>query len=619
MMSTTRNAKTHLSLTSTIVQYLGGELHNLKPLVAAIVLLCIFYPQTFISCIPSIHTIADDSTELWHYDLDSNSYGGAAVGDIDSDGKLEVIFGTYMGDESLYAINAEDGSLLWKVWAGPGPLDASVKLVDVTGDGQLEVIFATSGSYGSGAGVMHCLNGNNGSHIWYYDPDTCTDSPPAIADIDKDGELEILYGTFNDGINGGYVYILNAEDGSLAEKVGPFNGYIQSGPSVTDLDLDGQLDFVIVMFAGDDRIYAVNGSDYSTMWYFQTGGSMYHGCSFANLDNDEFPELVIGSYDGKVYAIHGENGTKYWEYDGTYANFNTAIADLDGDGYFEVVASGSQYITVLNHDGRFLWSESCGSSFRGASIADVDGNDVLDVVFGDNDGLVRALTGPSGIEIWSFDAGTDYGISPFEIDNGPILTDLDQDGSLDVFFVGGRGYSTDPENNYGRAYVLSLGTSRSQGWSMFRHDYCNSGCFNHSHLGMLRGYLTDSNNGQYLSNVEISLGSASTISNTTGFYSFQVLSGTYTISVSIPGYNEFVEEIVIFGGRITDLNISLNIETTTTTTTSSTLPTTSVSSTSTKTTTSSDIFSHYVPGLLLLGSVSGVVSILVIVKLRRKN
>lgn len=552
-------------------------------------------------------------SEMWHFDLTSNCYGGAAIGDIDCDGKFEMVFGSYMGDEHLYALNAEDGSLLWKVWAGPGPLDASVKLVDVTGDDRLEVVFATSGSYGSGAGVMHVLHGINGSLLWEYNPGYCTDSPPAVADIDMDGRPEILYGTFHDGINGGYVHIINGDDGSLAEKVGPFDGYIQSGPSVLDLDGDGQLDFVVAMFAGNNRIYAINGIDYTTMWNFQTGDSMYHGCSFADLDEDGAPELVIGNYDGKVYAINGESGTKLWDYDGTYSYFSTAIADVDSDGHFEIVATGSSKITVLNHDKTLLWDEFISGSFRGAAIADIEDDGGLDVIVGDDDGVLTAYEGSNGEVIWSFDAADDYGLTPFEIDNGPIIADLDMDGTLDVFFVGGRGYSGDPENNYGRAYALSTGIAGIHGWSMFRHDYCNSGCYNHSVLGEVFGHIRDAATGESISGARISIDSKVTYSDTSGMFAQFHLPGSVVLNITRTAYVPQILDLEVVDGAIHTIDVMMHLVTTSSTNT----PTTTSSTTSTATTTTGGNGSLMTTLMVLTVTASSIVLVALVI-LRRQ-
>ncbi len=37
---------------------------------------------------------------LWWYDLQAPSFGSAATGDIDNDGMLEIVFGTYFNDET---------------------------------------------------------------------------------------------------------------------------------------------------------------------------------------------------------------------------------------------------------------------------------------------------------------------------------------------------------------------------------------------------------------------------------------------------------------------------------------------------------------------------------------
>ena len=49
---------------------------------------------------------------LWWHDLNAPSFGGAAVGDIDQDGRPEIVFGTYFNDERICALNGEDGSAL---------------------------------------------------------------------------------------------------------------------------------------------------------------------------------------------------------------------------------------------------------------------------------------------------------------------------------------------------------------------------------------------------------------------------------------------------------------------------------------------------------------------------
>ena len=419
---------------------------------------------------------------LWTFDMNSNAYGGGAIEDIDNDGNMEIVFGTYMGDSHVYAINAENGTLLWKFYAGPGPVDASVKIADVNDDGINEVVFAGSGSGylqdgTPGTGIIHVLNGTNGEIVWEYNTQYCTDSPVVIVDIDQDGVKEIIYGAWKETDDLAYIRILNGETGTLEQKIGGFDGYIQSGPSILDLDGNNQLDIVIATFQGDNKIYAINGSDYDTLWSFQANDWMYHGGSFADIDGDGFLEISIGSYDNQVYVLNAENGSLEWNYDvGSYILAPTSLADLNHDGSFELIAA-TDSIHVISHDGiNELWNYPTGGLiWRGASIADIDGDNRLDVCFGSEDGIIRVLNGTTGTEIWSFDIGADYG-NTFEIDHSPILADFNDDGYLDIFIAGGYGVYP-PDDNYGRAYAFSIGNGTGVGWKMFRHDLRNSGCF----------------------------------------------------------------------------------------------------------------------------------------------
>jgi outer membrane protein assembly factor BamB len=411
---------------------------------------------------------------LWWYNLSAPSFGSAAANDIDGDNKPEIVFGTYFNDENIYALNAEDGSLLWKYNTG-GCNDASPVIYDVDLDGELEVIIPASSPY-----MVYCFNGLTGDVEWSRSTGypNCIDSPPAIADVDNDLKPEIILGTFY-----GYVFCLNGEDGSIYwQKNFGSDSYIQSCPDILDLDLDGQLDIVVAQFAGDCRVYALKGDDGSVLWYSDLPQDyMYHGGSFADIDEDGKPEIVIGCYDNTIYVFNGEDGSLEWDYTSSYyIAAPTSIADLNNDGHLEIVFASNNILVVLSHTGSLLWSYPTGGSiFRGASIADVDGDGTLDVCFGSSDGILRVLNGDNGQEVWTYNLQSHYG-NTFNIDNAPIICDFDNDGKLDIFVVGGYGTSSPSTNNHGRAYALSAGDGTGPGWPMFRHDERHSACFDNN-------------------------------------------------------------------------------------------------------------------------------------------
>jgi outer membrane protein assembly factor BamB len=411
----------------------------------------------------------------WWYDLDAPSFGSSAVGDIDGDGKPEIVFGTYFNDEKVHALNAEDGSLLWDYDTG-GCNDASPVIADVDLDGELEVVVPASSPC-----KVFCFNGATGAVEWSASTGyNCIDSPPSVADVDQDLKPEVVFGAFN-----GYVYCLNGEDGSQRWKINLGSGsFIQSCPNILDVDGDEDLDVVVAQWAGDERIYALEGLDGSVLWYSdQPTDYMYHGGSCGDIDEDGKPEIAIGCYDNHVYVVNGEDGSPVWNYGATfYIGAPTSMADLNNDDHLEVVFVSYNRVGALSHTGGLLWSYSTGGNvFRGAAIADVDGDDILDVVFGSDDGNLRAVRGTDGHLVWSLNLKAHYG-NTFEIDHAPVVADFDDDGKLDVFVIGGYGTSSQPTDNHGRAYMVSGGDGQGPGWLMFRHDPIRSANF-HTVIG----------------------------------------------------------------------------------------------------------------------------------------
>lgn len=415
--------------------------------------------------------VAQSPTVKWWYDTFDSSFGQSASADIDNDGKLEIVFGCYRNDGNVYALNSEDGSLLWKynthAVGYEGCNDAAPLIYDVDNDGSLEVIVAASCN-----SKTFCFDGATGELKWVCNS-RGSDSPPTVADIDNDGKPEILHGEF-----GGYLLCINGEDGTQSWEilVDP-NSWIQTAPTIVDLDNNGQLDFVIGTwnFNQQSGVYAYRGDNHSLLWTYPIPDYIYHGTAVADLDKDGKPELVLGGYNDKLYCFEGENGTIKWTYSATggYIGAPVSIGDIDNDGDCEVILVSGYIVTVLSKDGIPKWHYNIPGyegSFRGAILADINNDPYLDVIFGTDGGKLTALNGNNGSQIWSKDLAAHYGNPEFGFDNAPLVADFDNDGLLDIFVVGG--YSEYPEfqNGFGRAYMLSIGAGNGPDWLMFQRE-----------------------------------------------------------------------------------------------------------------------------------------------------
>ncbi len=415
----------------------------------------------------------------WSFDTRDASFGQTAAGDIDNDGKPELVFGCYRNDSTVYALNGEDGSLLWKFNAattnGDGCNDTAPLIVNIDDDGIPEVILPSSCNP-----TTYCFDGKTGAVKWSART-RGSDSPPTVADIDGDGKLEILHGEF-----GGWVRCLNAEDGSFAWDLAvDTRSWIQTAPTLLDADGDGNMDFVVATWnnnAGDtNTIRAYRCSDRALLWSVPLADVVYHGTAVADLDKDGKPELAIGDYSGMLYVLNAEDGSIAWTKPshgpGHYIGAPVSAGDINGDGNCELIAISWYKVSAYSGNGSMLWEhdiDGYGTAFRGAALADVDGDALPDAVFGTSNGLLIALRGIDGSQLWSVDLAGAYGDSRFGLDHAPIIADLDSDGKLDVFIVGGHTEYPDFSANFGRAYALSIGRGTGPEWLMFQQNYRRS-------------------------------------------------------------------------------------------------------------------------------------------------
>ncbi len=412
----------------------------------------------------------DEKTLLWKVDIMAPSYGSGAAADLDSDGIPELVFGTYYGDEHLYCVDGKTGAVKWKKKSTGGPLDASVLIADVNADGALEIVFGDS-AYGT----IWCLNGA-GEELWTFDGPSGTDSPPAAADLDGDGTIEIVYGTMK--VNGGNGRVI-ALDGATGKQrwSAEVPGHVQSEPALADLDADGVLDVLVTNWMGDGKLRALNGKDGIELWSFTTDDWIYHGVSIHDFDVDGKPEIVVADRKGSVWMLEGEDGKLKWlaalEGERAGSVFGpTSLVDADGKGAPEIVVVGAHLHLLDAKKGEARWRKTYGgaSLARGVACADVDGDGRQDLVYGESTRL-RAIRARDGEDLWAWELRS--GTSPHEgLDNAPLLLDLDGDGRLEVFIVGGKGTSDETRaENYGVAWALHAGkgkASASNRWTTFR-------------------------------------------------------------------------------------------------------------------------------------------------------
>jgi len=214
-------------------------------------------------------------------------------------------------------------------------------------------------------------------------------------------------------------------------------------------------------------------------------GHIYHGTSYADIDNDGNDELLIGSYDGKVYAINSEDGSLHWSYEYSeesfyYVGAPVTIADINNDEKYEIIFCNFNIVGVLSEEGELLWNyrqNDYGTTFRGTVVSDIDDDNYLDIIFGNSNGELTALSGFDNSVLFCLDLAEHFG-KEYNMDSAPLVADFDKDGFLDVFITGGLTNYPDVENNYGRAYLVSTAKGNGPDWLMFQRNHLRNASIN---------------------------------------------------------------------------------------------------------------------------------------------
>lgn len=187
-----------------------------------------------------------DGRQLWEVRTGDIVRSSPSVGDVDGDGRMEVVFGggEFWGTPdatNVWVVDAVTGATQYKRQLD-GVVNASPTLVDLNGDGRLDIAVGTFNSrFGQGAGgSVYALNGVNGTDM--------TGFPKAsgggtvlgqivTADLDGDGGQDLLVPT------GAFIAAFDGSTGSTMFRLAEGAGVsFQNSPAVADVDADGRLD-----------------------------------------------------------------------------------------------------------------------------------------------------------------------------------------------------------------------------------------------------------------------------------------------------------------------------------------------------------------------------------------
>ncbi|MGH2394420.1 MAG: FG-GAP repeat domain-containing protein, partial [Candidatus Limnocylindria bacterium] len=219
-------------------------------------------------------------------------YSSPAIGDLDGNGRLEIVVGTgwyhwnQHGRDAPSFVYAFDSGQLFssRAYADPAKLPdlpgwpqqtnfpgfSSPALADLEGDGDLEIVIGTGQPFLQGADH---ITGDGSVYAWHhsgqlvqgwpvhprdsYQADGPIWSSPTVADVDADGQVEVLFAMLWD------VQVYNA-NGAFQEVLHT-TWTVAASPAVGDSDGDGKVD----VWIGSSHTDQNPAQGY--LWHFEQG------------------------------------------------------------------------------------------------------------------------------------------------------------------------------------------------------------------------------------------------------------------------------------------------------------------------------------------------------------
>jgi hypothetical protein len=383
----------------------------------------------------------------WPCSVDEGSSSSPAVGDIDGDMHLDIVFGAgdiYVWDSRGYELlDGDNRPLTWGIFATEGSgYTAAIALADLDGVPGQEIIGA---SWDTREIYIFTHDGSILPGWPIATTDFCWASPVA-GDFDGDGDLEIV--TYDVD---GTVYVWHHDgselmDGDLnAGTNGPFfsaglpsHGWHISTPALADMDNDGIVELIVA--APSDSIYVLNadGSRVAGWPVFigDSGAGVGASPVVGDIDGDSYPEVIIQNQYARVLGLNHDGtamtGWPRWINSNNFFAGSAALADLTGDGRLEVVIpsmNGYCYIFLYNGASMPGWPRAYSDGVPTESspvIADINDDGSLDIILGAENGRISA---------WNLDGSYIAGF-PIQLKSyvrgTPEIRDVDFDGDLEL-------------------------------------------------------------------------------------------------------------------------------------------------------------------------------------------
>lgn len=419
-----------------------------------------------------------------------NNFSCPFFADLDGDGKKDLILGNGASQRIKFFKNLgpdsnpkflEDTTIFSSIYAAgfQGTNSDYPCAVDLNGDNLLDLIV------GGFNGILYYQNIGTATNPAWRKVDTIfasinngigTDAKPAFADLDGDGDLDLVVGIGESLFGGPTAGITIAFRNTGTAQAPVFKGDnslvanipdvgLNSYPALADLNNDGDYDMLLGRDLGSFIYYENTGSPQTPVWTRNNStfqpvetSTYWKNPTFYDLNNDGLIDLIYGNSNGKLYYYKniGTETNPQYLYDKNFLSIikinesasTVSFIDYDGDGDLDLLSGnwlgrveyfrndGNKFTPAFNRmDMNFSFINV--SSYSSPVFVDIDGDGDIDIVTGALNGKLSCFINIGVGFVQNTTILANINVGGF---SHPAFADIDADGDLDLFV--GAEYAT---------------------------------------------------------------------------------------------------------------------------------------------------------------------------------
>jgi outer membrane protein assembly factor BamB len=365
--------------------------------------------------------------------------------------EYEIVFSSLFNQ--VWALR-HNGEVLWVYNVDNYPnrteISASPAIGDINGDGEMEVVFGVAGS---NPGILALSK--DGNLLWRYNLSNPPTGPVVLGLFTGGGIPRIAFRS------GPQIYFLDG-NGNLINSCGP---YQWRDDFMAAYDFDGDRIWELVFLSNDTVHMINYNCSEKPGFPRKLNRVLYKGVRLDDINGDSIPEIIVDGGNVAVILDRFGNRVDTVTFSNISNIDVPITLDWNGDGVLDLALMGSTFFEVrdLNENQLYIISSEPPAGSRFMLTGDINGDGKDEAIFSDARSKIHAL-GING-EALGFPINLGHGDRYREevVHGGFLIYDVDGDGRMEMFAgTGGNKFYAWNLGNTGR---IRWGMVRGNRWN----------------------------------------------------------------------------------------------------------------------------------------------------------